>query len=171
MSDIIMERAFDEAIAPEQILGLVAASEGCFSIYGVQWVESFLSENGLMMVCRFSAADSETVRTAIRQSGNQLGATWPGEVHDAPPELAMNVVVERTFEQPVSLPEIQAIEDAGSWCLENHQVTFIRTFFSNDHKRMICFYHAPDAESVRLAQRQAKMPVDKVWACHYLQPA
>ncbi|MEH6584571.1 MAG: DUF4242 domain-containing protein [Halioglobus sp.] len=170
MSDIFMERTFDDAVTPDQILGLVAASEGCFSIYEVQWLESFLSEDGLSMVCHFGAADSETVRTAIRQSGNQIGATWPGEVHEVTSELAMNVVVERTFEEPVSLPDIQAIEDAGSWCLENHQVTFIRTFFSNDHKRMICLYHAPDAESVRQAQRQAKMPVDRVWACHHLQP-
>jgi len=29
---------------------------------------------------------------------------------------------------------------------------------------MICMYHAPDAESVRLAQRQAGMPIDDVWA-------
>jgi hypothetical protein len=31
---------------------------------------------------------------------------------------------------------------------------------------MLCLYQAPDAESVRLAQHQANMPVDRVWACH-----
>ena len=76
----------------------------------------------------------------------------------------MNVVVERSFEEPVTIGEIQAIEDAGASCLETHQVTFVRTFFSRDRKRMICLYRAPDAEAVRVAQRMAGMPVDSVWS-------
>jgi len=35
---------------------------------------------------------------------------------------------------------------------------------------MICLYHAPDAESVRLAQRQAGMPLERVWAFHAVLP-
>ena len=59
----------------------------------------------------------------------------------------------------------QAIEDAGAWCLETHRVKFARTFFSLDRTRMICLYQAPDAEAVRMAQRQAGMPMERVWAC------
>ena len=52
--------------------------------------------------------------------------------------------------------------------MELHRVTFLRTFFSLDCRRMLCLYQAPDAESVRLAQRQAGMPLERVWACrHY----
>jgi hypothetical protein len=74
------------------------------------------------------------------------------------------VVVERSFDEPVTIEEIQALEDAGASCLEAHEVAFVRTFFSRDCKRMICLYRAPDAEAVRMAQRKAGMPVDSVWS-------
>ena len=81
------------------------------------------------------------------------------------------MLVERSWDQPVTLEEIQAVEDAGAWCLETHNVKFVRTFFALDRKRMLCLYQAPDAESVRLAQRQAEMPVDSVWACQPVRPS
>jgi hypothetical protein len=31
-----------------------------------------------------------------------------------------------------------------------------RSFFAADRKRMLCLYHAPDAESVRLVQRDPR---------------
>ena len=93
---------------------------------------------------------------------------WAGTVHnaagaDAPSWQEANVLVTRRWEAPVTLEAIQAIEDAGAHCLETHRVRFARTFFAADHTRMLCLYQAPDAESVRLAQRQAGMPVEAVW--------
>jgi hypothetical protein len=46
----------------------------------------------------------------------------------------------------------------------------VRTLFSTDRKRMICLYHAPDAESVRLAQRAAGMPFGEVWPFRQVLP-
>jgi hypothetical protein len=71
------------------------------------------------------------------------------------------VVVERRFEQPVKFEDIQKIEDEGSWCLEIHNVHFLKTFFSRDRQRMLCLYEAPDAESVRLAEDQARVPYNR----------
>jgi hypothetical protein len=73
------------------------------------------------------------------------------------------VVVERSFEQPVAFEDIQAIEERGARCLEAHAVSFLRTYFSRDRRRMICLYEAPDAESVRLAQTTAGVPFQAVW--------
>jgi hypothetical protein len=73
------------------------------------------------------------------------------------------IVVERDFDEPVDFREIQAIEDRGAWCLKMYRVSFLRTYFSADRRRMICVYQAPDAEHVRLAQRRAGMPFERVW--------
>jgi hypothetical protein len=70
----------------------------------------------------------------------------------------------------VDIETIQALEDAGQGCLDLHRVRFVRTYFSRDRKRMICLYEAPDAESVRIAQREAQMPVDRVWSFRRLAP-
>ncbi|MBZ0252844.1 MAG: DUF4242 domain-containing protein [Candidatus Methylomirabilis sp.] len=83
---------------------------------------------------------------------------------DAGPMARVQVVVERTFPEPVRFEEVQAREDAAAWCLEAHGVRFLRTFFSADRTRMICVYEAPDAESVRLANRTAGLPFDAAWA-------
>ena len=81
-----------------------------------------------------------------------------------------HVLVERSFATPVAFADIQALEDAGAWCLQEHQVTFSKTLFSTDRQRMLCFYTAPDAESVRRAQEQARVPFDVAWACQRIDP-
>ena len=80
------------------------------------------------------------------------------------------VIVERSFEEPVDFETIQAIEDKGAWCMQQHEVRFLRTYFSADRRRMICLYEAPDAESVRTAQRQIGMPLDRAWTATLVEP-
>ena len=87
-------------------------------------------------------------------------------MHAAPGvDCVPNVVVERSWPQPVALDDIMAHAAKGAWCLDAHGVTWVKTLFSADGKRMVCLFHAADAESVRIAQRQAHMPFDAVWAC------
>jgi hypothetical protein len=81
------------------------------------------------------------------------------------------VLVEREFPEPVEFDAIQAVEERGAWCLRTHRVTFVRTWFSRDRRRMVCLYEAPDAESVRLAQSKAGMPVTRVWAAVRIPPS
>jgi len=73
------------------------------------------------------------------------------------------VIVERSFEQPEKIDELQAQEDRFAWCMQQHSVQFIRSYFSKDRRRMICEYEAPDAEAVREVQRTAGMPFDRIW--------
>lgn len=165
MVDVILEREFDPAMSPEDFTAMAMASADCMSLYRVDWQESLLARVGDRLLCRFRAPDIESVRMLVRDYQARSRVAWSGTVHDTGRELPANVVVERRFEQPASFEELQAREDAGAWCLEQRQVTFLRTFFSGDQRRMICLYHAPDAESVRQAQQQAQMPVERAWAC------
>jgi hypothetical protein len=169
MSDVFVVRTFDPPLTDASFEELARDGAGCLDLYRVQWRQSLLSADGRRLLCWFSAPDAESTRLALRQAGSPAAAPWSGTVHDAPapdapPPDSANVVVERSFEEPVTLEEIQAIEDAGVSCLEARNVQFVRTFFSRDRRRMACLYRAPDAESVREAQRQAGMPVDAVWS-------
>jgi hypothetical protein len=74
------------------------------------------------------------------------------------------VVVERHFDEPMAFEELEAREARHSWCLEVRGVVFQRTLMSPDGRRMLCLYRAPDAESVREAQREAGLPFTTVWA-------
>ena len=79
------------------------------------------------------------------------------------------VLVERSFAEPVAFEDIQALEDRGAWCLEAHGVRFLRTYVSRDRRRMVCLYDAPDAESVRLAERKAGVPFERAWSARTLR--
>jgi hypothetical protein len=74
------------------------------------------------------------------------------------------VVVERSFDEPVDLRELQQQEDDSAWCLEMYNVTFKLTYVSLDNRRITCIYEAPDREAVFNAQRQAGMPFDRIWS-------
>lgn len=169
-ADLILERRFEPPLSPVDVLERASDSGWCFKMHRVQWEASYLASTGRTMICWFTAPDAEAARLALRRAGAEIARLWRGTVHDAPVAASPNVVVERSFTAPVVLDDIQAIESAAAWCLESHRVRFARTFFSADRKRMLCLYEAPDAESVRLAQREAAMPVDAVWAFRTLGP-
>ncbi len=169
MTEVLVERHWDPPLTDADMGRMFESAAGCLDIHRVGWNGSLLSADGRDLFCHFSAPDAESVRIAMYQAGSPRGSVWAGTVHDAPgltdDELARaNVLVSRRFEEPVALRDIQALEDAGAGCLDTHRVRFVRTFFSTDRRRMICLYHAPDAESVRIAQRAANMPVERIWA-------
>ena len=176
MTQCFLERTFEPPLSVENVVAMAHAVGNCFNMHRVEWQSSFLSNDGRKMICWFRTPDMESARIAMRQSDIDMSVFWRGSVHDKAGTtqqelMAANVLVERRFEEPVTLQEIQHLEDAGSWCLETRDVHFVRTFFSADRKRMICHYRAPDAESVRLAQRQARVPFREAWAFQAIGPA
>lgn len=176
MTDCFLERDFDPPIDKAAVLKMALDCFGCFSIHQVDWCTSLLANDGRRMVCWFRSPDLESSRIAMRQSNVDCRVLWRGSVHDKPglddgQLAAANVLVERSFDTAVTLDQIQAIEDAGIECLETRDVHFVRTFFSADQQRMICLYRAPDAESVREAQRRAGVPFDSAWAFQSVGPA
>ncbi len=175
MTEVVVERDFPEPRTESDLRAMFDAASGCMKMHRVTWHGSVLSLDGRNMVCHYTAPDAESVRIVSRQAGIDEGRAWSATVHD-PPGFAMedigsiNVAVSRRFDAPVDFAAIQALEDAGSGCLEIHRVRFVRTLFAADRRRMICFYHAPDAESARIAQREAGMPVERVWAVRRYAP-
>lgn len=70
------------------------------------------------------------------------------------------VVVERSFE---TTEDGKALLDADASCLDLYKVKLVRSYMSPDMKRVICIFEAPDAESVRVANRQAGAPFERAW--------
>jgi len=171
MSSVIIERSFEESLTTDIVRSMAEELSPCMGIYSVTWQESWLSKNGNKMICHFDAPDAEALRNTFRRNNTPVKVLYPCTLHDTGNSGSVNVVVERSWSEPVNMDDIAAIEEAGSWCLEAHDVTFIRTFFSRDRKRMVCLYQAPDAESVRMSQNKAKMPFDQVWPLQHLTPA
>lgn len=173
--NVILERSWDPPLTEADMRVILTTPQDCFDLHRVAWQGSMLSADGRELVCHFNAPDAESARIALQQAGADVARLWPGTLHDGPgmsgdAAAAGNVAVTRRFDEPVGFAGIQALEEAGAACLELHRVRFLRSFFSSDRRRMICVYRAPDAESVRLAQREARMPVEKVWSFRHYGP-
>ena len=78
------------------------------------------------------------------------------------------IIVERSFEQPLTEEELRAVEGRMAPCLELYDVRWIRSFWSSDRRRMICEYDAADAASVRNVQREAGAKFERMWAADVL---
>jgi len=175
MTDILVERHWDKSLTGKDFQDLFNAASGCLATHRCDWRGSLLSSDGHELFCHFTAPDAESVRIALHEADSPRGNIWPGTIHEPSGPAAVelegaNVLVARRFAEPAVFDEIQALEEAGAGCLENHRVQFVRTYFSADRKRMMCLYRAPDAESVRIAQREAGMPVERVWSFRQYRP-
>lgn len=178
MESVILEQYLASPIRIADIEALEHQAQWCMQQYRVRHVGSLLSLDGHQLVCFFDAPDAESLRNVLRHLDQPYAALWPASVH-APPALpavaplrtneSALVVVERRFPQPVDFESVHATEERGAWCLEAYRVRFLRTYFAQDRCRMICLYDAPDAETVRLAQSQAGMMLERVWAATLYQ--
>jgi hypothetical protein len=169
-TNMFLLRKFDQALSVADVRARARSSDWCYDMHKVDWRGSFLAKNGHTLLCWFTAADEESVRIALRKSGADIQYLWAGTVHEPPEPPVPNIVVERSFPEPVTFADIESVAKASGMCFQTHRVKYARTFFSQDRKRMLCLYEAPDVESVRIAQREAGLPVDTVWAFHTIAP-
>jgi hypothetical protein len=171
MTQFVLERSFDPALTRQDVVALARTTGWCFQAYRVNWHGSMLGRDGSTLVCRFEAADAESIRLALHQAQADMTRAWVGTVHEGPAPVAPNVIVERDFDSPADLDALQTQEVAHQWCLDAHGVRFARTYFSQDRRRMLCLYAAADAEAVRLAQEKAGMPFTRVWTFELISMA
>jgi hypothetical protein len=73
------------------------------------------------------------------------------------------LVVEHTFEPPLTEQSLKAAFDRLGPCLEAHGARWVRSYLSSDGGRMICEFEAADAEAVRASMRESQVPFDRVW--------
>ncbi|MFN8643967.1 MAG: hypothetical protein U0802_20790 [Candidatus Binatia bacterium] len=64
------------------------------------------------------------------------------------------VVLERQFDPPLCIDDLEAMRDEANWCLEQHRVDHLFSLLSPDGRDLICTFTAPDAEALRRVLRQ-----------------
>ena len=78
------------------------------------------------------------------------------------------IIVERSFEAPLTKDELHAVETRMAPCLDLYGVRWIRSRLSSDRKRMICEYEAADVASVRNVQQESQASFDRMWAAEVM---
>jgi hypothetical protein len=175
MPDLFLQRTFDTPVTVSDIVNGAPESIGCFERHRVNWYGSLLSSDGYRMTCRFNAVDAESVRIALRQMDADIAHLWPGTVHAAAgvseaEQATANVLVERSFGEPVSLEVLETAEDGSAADRVAQGITHLCTCRSMDGRRVISLYRAADPKSVHLLQRGMPLPLDSVWPCTFIRP-
>ncbi|HSP98942.1 MAG TPA: DUF4242 domain-containing protein [Candidatus Dormibacteraeota bacterium] len=173
MATVVLERLNDPPMRLDDIAAMEAQAAWCLEQHRVDHVLSLLSHDGRSLLCAFAAPDAEAVRRVTQQLGMTIRTAWAATLHLPPGQpadaslAAANpaaiVVVERAFAEPVEFAAVRTQAAADPWCRDQYGVRFLRTYFALDRRRMICLYAAPDAESVRIVQRQIGLPHERVW--------
>jgi hypothetical protein len=81
-----------------------------------------------------------------------------------------DVVLERSFDPPLTDELLAELTDRLSPCLQRNGVQWIRSHLSRDRTRLICHFRAPDAGAVRGALRQGRIEHERVWSGDVLEP-
>ena len=96
-----------------------------------------------------------------------IGAAANHEGTDAvrqPAEPASEVVAELDLRSPRT-PDASAAMRTALGCMRLHRVDVERVLIARDGRRAIVIFRAPDAEAVRLACRNARIAVARIWTC------
>ncbi len=81
------------------------------------------------------------------------------------------VVAERILPAPVNVALLREMILRGKWCNDLYGITHCGSLLSPDHQRVVCFYRAPDAESVRATSQHGNFPYDRIWSATLHGPA
>ncbi len=74
-----------------------------------------------------------------------------------------HLIVEQTFETPLTDEVHGILGQRLDKCLEAHGARWLRSYLSIDRRRMVCEFEAADAEAVRQSFRSAGIGFDRVW--------
>jgi hypothetical protein len=74
----------------------------------------------------------------------------------------------RPIVPPIAPDDVYEWAQHSGGCFDLHRVDWAHSFLSADGGRMLCWYRAPDAESVRLALRQLGSDMNAVWPCRVI---
>lgn len=80
------------------------------------------------------------------------------------------VILERSYERPITQEEWIEVDRKLDPCLEARNARWIRSFLSRDRDRSLCEFEVPDADTVRISCREARVAFDRVWRTEIISP-
>lgn len=171
MATIVIEWEFDCPGSAGGVRRLMEATEDATASNAVIALRHYLSADGRRLIAMFDAPGAE----AVRRATGVIDAGRPRRIWAATPHFSQGsgvtpprgrrslVVVERSFGVPTPFERVLPSKEIMRLCFELRGVTHVASYVAEDQMRILCVDEAPDAESVRVANRHAGMQFDAVW--------
>lgn len=78
------------------------------------------------------------------------------------------VIVERTYDQPLSSELGASLTRRYGPCFSLRRIKRLHSYISKDRMRTVCVYEAPDASSVRDVHDREGIPYLRIWSADML---
>jgi hypothetical protein len=138
---------------------------------GVTFTRSYVSADRTRTVCLYEAVEAERVARSHRDAGWPFDHVWAARSYRdllgvpmlAEPGERSIIVVERQYPGPVTIEAMARLAEKAQWCYDTYGIDLIDSLLRDDQRGSVCLYAAPDAESVRRANRAAEQPFDRAW--------
>jgi hypothetical protein len=172
---VLVERSFTAPVELADIQQIAQRGTWCLQAHSVRFLQTLFARDRRRMICLYEAADAESVRHVQREAGLPFELAWSARriryAAGGPAAGTLPVVVERLLPTPFAEEDVRRLVEAKAWCLEQYGCRILESYLGLDGARMVCRFEAPDAESVRAAQRSAEMPLHAVWPATIHQAA
>ena len=151
METVIVERKFATRARFAELQAAETGVAWCLSQHQVRFVHSYLSLDGLAMVCVYAAPDAQAVRETQRRGGLPVERAWSAHVLDAAARVAAGserstIIVERELPQPMPPDMVRSMMASAESCLALHRAEHLATYLSHDLQRLLCVFEALDAD-------------------------
>jgi hypothetical protein len=74
-----------------------------------------------------------------------------------------HLVLERSFDPPLTVANVQERVRTSGWCFDLHRVNWHGSFLSIGGRQLVCSFESADAESVRIALRMTGTDMRRLW--------
>ena len=79
MNTYVVERDFGEAASEADLAATLERMGPCLKQYGLNWIQSYFSQDRTRMVCIYEGPDVESVRGAQRSAQAHFDTIWRAE--------------------------------------------------------------------------------------------
>ena len=172
METVVLERSFVTPPSPADLEHLEKRFPWCLEKYQVAPICSYVALDGLSAVCLYRAPDAEVVRQTQRTATMPVERVWTadrvvGEREVGPAGHSL-VVMLRESPVPVDREYVRGMYARGEGCFAIHRVEPLSSYLARDGLRLLCVFSAPDAEAVRLANRQLGLPFSRAFPARHM---
>jgi hypothetical protein len=150
-----------------------AAASWRLAAPGVRSLRSFFALDGRHMVSLYDAPNTESVREVQRTAELAIERAWTAtaviDTEIEPPKGYPLVVAQRALPEGITLEQVQHLASDPTGCGRRMRLHQIGGFLALDCRRMCCVYYAPDLDSVRVANREAGIPIERLWSAELIR--
>lgn len=172
--DVFVQRRFVTVGPQDRERPDSARLQPCLDLHGISRERSYLARDGQRILCHFRAPDAESLRIAMRAAGIDYDALWTGAISHLPGAADLVLIVERTFERPLSNEQERACRASTARRLLERGAEPARVLISRSRKRLLWLCRAATPAAVRAAETELAGQGFEVWSCEpqqYLERA